>query len=329
MVTLNNPLISVIVPVYNAEHSIMRCVESVLAQREPRVELILIDDGSTDNSPLILENWRNHPQVRIISQRNSGVSAARNAGIVASRGTYLRFVDADDFLPADVLGLCLALMNEDVGMIVGESQHFTPAGEPIARQFSAESQRVLSAGDAVNDLLYFHPRHGICDKFFNGELIRAHQLRFNEQITNFEDLLFVMQYLSLLDTQQVICISNVIYHYVESENSATRSSVREKHFSFARSFNEMHKLLSRSNDKFFYFLLLKVSSAYLYKAIVSGEFNPAFINDHIRRYRQAFKAYLSSGVIVNGWSLYFMLFFCSPRLVSQLRRLAQNRGRAV
>lgn len=327
MVTLNNPLISVIVPVYNAEHSIMRCVESVLAQREPRVELILIDDGSTDSSPLMLESWRNHPQVRIITQRNGGVSSARNAGIAASRGTYLRFVDADDFLPADALSLCLARMNDRVGMIVGESQHFTPQGEPIARQFPSQSQRVLSAGDAVNDLLYFHPRHGICDKLFNGELIRAHQLRFNEQIANFEDLLFVMQYLSLLETQQVICINSVIYHYVESENSATRSSVREKHFSFARSFNEMHKLLGRSNDRFFYFLLLKVSSAYLYKAIVSGEFNPVFINDHIRRYRQAFKSYLSSGVIVNGWSLYFMLFFCSPRLVSQLRKLAQNTGR--
>ena len=254
MVTLNNPLISVIVPVYNAENSIIRCVESVLAQRAPRVELILVDDGSTDSSPLILESWSDHPQVRVITQCNAGVSSARNAGIAASRGTYLRFVDADDFLPADALSLCLALMNDEVGLIVGESQHFTPQGQPIARAFPPEAQRVLSASDAVNDLLYFHPRHGICDKLFNGELIRAHQLRFNEQIANFEDLLFVMQYLSLLSTQRVICINSVIYHYVESENSATRSSVREKHFSFARSFSEMQRLLSRSNDKFFYFL---------------------------------------------------------------------------
>ncbi|RPE03506.1 glycosyltransferase [Candidatus Pantoea deserta] len=325
--TLNDPLISVIVPVYNAENSIVRCVESVLAQGEPRVELILIDDGSTDSSPVMLESWRAHPQVRIISQRNGGVSSARNAGIAASRGAYLRFVDADDFLPADALSRCLSLMNDNVGLIVGESQHFTPQGEPVARSFPAEAQRVLSASDAVNDLLYFHPRHGICDKLFRGELVRSHQLRFNEQIANFEDLLFVMQYLSLLGTQQVICINSVIYHYVESENSATRSSVREKHFSFARSFSEMQRVLGRSNDKFFYFLLLKVSSAYLYKAIVSGEFNSAFINDHIRRYRQAFKSYLSSGVIINGWSLYFMLFFCSPRLISQMRKLAQSAGR--
>lgn len=329
MVTLNNPLISVIVPVYNAEHSIIRCVESVLAQQVPHVELILIDDGSTDSSSLMLESWRDTPQVRIITQRNGGVSSARNAGIAASRGSWLRFVDADDFLPADALSLCLSLVNESVGLIVGESQHFTSQGEPIAREFPAEAQRVLSASDAVNDLLYFHPRHGICDKLFNGDLIRAHQLRFNEQIANFEDLLFVMQYLSLLKQQQVICINRVIYHYVESENSATRSSVREKHFSFARSFSEMQRLLTRSNDKFFYFLLLKVSSAYLYKAIASGEFNPAFINDHIRRYRRAFRSYLASGVIVNGWSLYFTLFFCSPRLVSRLRRLVQNAARGA
>ncbi len=198
MVTLNNPLTSVIVPVYNAENSIIRCVESVLAQQAPCVELILIDDGSTNSSPLMLESWRNHTQVRIITQLNGGVSSARDAGIAASRGTYLHFVDADDFLPADALSLCLSLINENVSLIVGESQHFIPQGEPIARAFPTEAQRVLSASDVVNDLLYFHLRHGICDKLFNGDLIRAHQLRFNEQIDNFEYLLFITQYLSLL-----------------------------------------------------------------------------------------------------------------------------------
>ncbi len=120
----------------------------------------------------------------------------------------------------------------------------------------------------------------------------------------------------------MISINCVIYHYVKSENSAIRSSVRKKHFYFTRSFSEMQRLLTRINDKFFYFLLLKVSSAYLYKATASGEFNATFINGHIRRYRRAFRSYLASGVIVNGWSLYFTLFFCSLRLVSQLHKLA-------
>lgn len=320
----NNLLISVIVPVYNAGHTISRCIKSVLQQKEQRFELILIDDGSSDDTPAILENWRLHPQVRIITQANGGVSSARNRGIAASCGSFICFVDADDFLPPDAFSICVAQMKEEVALIVGESQHFTQQGQPIPRRFPALPLRVLTASDAMNDLLYFHPRHGICDKMFCGDLIRAHGLRFDEEIYNFEDLLFVMQYLRLLRHQQVLCINKVIYHYVESDNSATRSAIKEKHFSFARSFSEIKMLLTERNDKFFYFLWLKVSSAYLYKAIASGEFTSAFINDNIRSYRKAFKSYLASGVIANGWSLYFTLFFFSPRLISQLRKLAQS-----
>ena len=89
--------VSVIVPVYNAEQYLDRCISSILGQTEPRLELILVDDGSADSSGPICDKWAvKDPRIKVIHQKNQGVSAARNAGLDAVRGEYIGFVDADD-----------------------------------------------------------------------------------------------------------------------------------------------------------------------------------------------------------------------------------------
>ena len=94
------PIISVIVPVYNEEVRISRCIESILNQDIQELELILIDDGSTDSSGRICEKYaRKDSRIQVIHQKNSGVGSARNTGITASKGKYIAFVDSDDYLP--------------------------------------------------------------------------------------------------------------------------------------------------------------------------------------------------------------------------------------
>lgn len=93
-------IISVIVPVYNEEVRISRCIESILNQDIQELELILIDDGSTDSSGRICEKYaRKDSRIQVIHQKNSGVGSARNTGITASKGKYIAFVDSDDYLP--------------------------------------------------------------------------------------------------------------------------------------------------------------------------------------------------------------------------------------
>ncbi|KAA6047727.1 MULTISPECIES: glycosyltransferase family 2 protein [Pantoea] len=321
---VNDVLLSVIVPVYNAAAYLERSINSLLQQTEMRFEAIFINDGSTDTSQAILERFAHHPQFHIIEQSNMGVSAARNQGLRSARGKFICFLDADDFLPHDAFATWAGLMQENIGMCIGESQHFTPAGEPLDQPANRDASRQMSAAAAVNDVLYFHPRHGICDKVFRADVIRQHQLRFNEEIFNFEDLLFVMNYLYLLQNLQVIVTERVVYHYVKSDNSATRSALREKHFSFARSFGRMKAFMTRQHHRYYYHLVLKVTSSYISKGLNSREFSGAFIEDYIALYRRSFRAYLSSGPMLNPWSLYFTLFFVSPRGVSQLRRLARK-----
>lgn len=323
------PLVSFIVPVYNGAMFIERCVESILQQpHAEHCQLILVNDGSSDNSLELMRKYQNYPGVEIIDKPNGGVSSARNCGLDAARGTFLSFIDADDFLPSGVLDTWLGLMNEDVILAVGESRTFSHDGESLSGEPEETALRSLRADKAIGELLYHTPKHGICDKFFRRTIVQQQQLRFREDIFNFEDLLFVISYLSGAPQGQVVFSPRVVYHYVESHDSATRSALKEKHFTYVRAFTGIKRVLLRPQERYYYFLFLKVTASHIYKALYSGTFSAAFVRQYIELYRQNYRAYIAAGVLPDAWSLYFTLFYLSPRLVSGLRHAVQTLLRA-
>ena len=96
-----SPLVSIIVPVYNAEKYLRYCVDSILRQSYEHLEIILVDDGATDSSPMILDEYqRRDNRVRVIHQTNGGIAKAQNAGLDAAHGDYIAFADNDDILDA-------------------------------------------------------------------------------------------------------------------------------------------------------------------------------------------------------------------------------------
>ncbi|MCD8330764.1 MAG: glycosyltransferase, partial [Lachnospiraceae bacterium] len=98
------PLVSIIVPVYNIKKYLRRCADSLLGQDYENLEILFIDDGSTDGSESILDEYqRQDPRVRVIHQANAGVSASRNRGLDLARSEYIQFADSDDWLPADAM----------------------------------------------------------------------------------------------------------------------------------------------------------------------------------------------------------------------------------
>ena len=108
------PDISVIIPVYKIEQYISECIESVLAQTYQAIEIILVDDGSPDGSGIICDRYAAHDRrIRVIHQRNSGLSGARNAGLKQATGKYICFVDGDDLLHPDYCGTLMSLIQED------------------------------------------------------------------------------------------------------------------------------------------------------------------------------------------------------------------------
>lgn len=99
---MNNPLVSIIVPVYNVQNSVARCLESICAQTWKNIEVILVNDGSRDESFSICEQFREKdPRIVLVDKSNSGVSETRNCGMSLARGKYVQFVDSDDYLDPD------------------------------------------------------------------------------------------------------------------------------------------------------------------------------------------------------------------------------------
>lgn len=140
------PLISVVVPVYNVEKYLPKCLDSLLAQTWQELEVIVVDDGSPDNSWDIMQEYaRRDSRVRLIRQKNGGLSAARNAGVEAAQGEWIGFLDSDDYVAPEMYEtLYRAAVERDAQMAVCSFAYVTPDGKPISRTSPITKNEVLS-----------------------------------------------------------------------------------------------------------------------------------------------------------------------------------------
>ena len=202
------PKISVIVPVYNTEKYLRRCVDSILAQTFTDFELLLIDDGSSDSSGAICDEYaQKDPRVRVFHKENGGVSSARNLGLDNARGEWITFVDSDDWI--EIHSLSILGENNDVDLIIA-SMKFEQSGTcgnfpKIGKLEHEELDHYLSI-----NMDHF----SICSpwsKFFRNNIIKENEIRFNNNLCFGEDSLFVKTY--LLNVASIRCIDTLCYHY--------------------------------------------------------------------------------------------------------------------
>ncbi len=204
---MNTPHISIIIPVYNAEHQIGRCIKSILSQTYIDWEMILINDGSTDGTAEILDKYAlTDNRIRIIHKANGGVSSARNAGIDSATGDYLTFVDADDHISPDYLEKMANASPADIvicGFKNSGSQPFVP------REINTDSTsdpKVIA--ELVNIPYYLDTPW--C-KLFKLDIINRFGLRFNENMKLSEDTLFSYQYIAKCKTIRTVADSLYFY----------------------------------------------------------------------------------------------------------------------
>ena len=148
------PLISVIVPVYNVENYIYACLDCLLLQTWKNLEIILVDDGSTDSSSILCDAAALHDaRIRVVHQKNGGLSAARNAGVDAARGEWIGFVDSDDYVAADMFEkLYHAAADQQAQIAVCTYAYVTPEGKPLNRISPITKDEVLTREEALNRL---------------------------------------------------------------------------------------------------------------------------------------------------------------------------------
>lgn len=223
-------MISIIIPVYNAEPYLEQCFNSISSQTLSDWECILVDDGSTDGSGKICDSWANKDnRIKIIHQKNQGVSAARNSGLNTAKGEWIAFVDSDDWLEPDYLSAMLEQKGVTDLVVSGQIREYED-GHTIIYRPKALDIFYISKDYAeefnnlnVNSLLY--APH---EKLFRADIIKINNLTFQVGCSYGEDLQFVYSYLEHVKT--VGTVNRALYHY-RMANSGTLSTIfRENQF---------------------------------------------------------------------------------------------------
>lgn len=217
------PEISVIVPVYKAEKYIERCVKSIVSQTYENFELILINDGSPDNSGKICDDLaQKDDRIIVIHKQNGGVAETRNVGIDIARGTYIAFVDADDYIQCDMLEKMLACANESNFDIV-MCKYFIDKKGIITLATMSYEKRYNNIAEVREKLLYryytenHNGLYSLCNKLIRRELYIKNDIKFDVNLKRGEDAWFI--FYCLKHAERVAFLDDGYYYYCQNEDS--------------------------------------------------------------------------------------------------------------
>lgn len=219
----NIPKVSIIIPCYNVEEYIEKCINSVLNQTYENIEIILIDDGSTDNTKqVILKTTLNKQNVIYITNKNSGVSNARNTGIKAATGDYIMFIDSDDYIAKNMIKNMFKLMkgyNTDLVKCNIKKEYILEKRLEKIKPVYSKVRYIenLSFSNTIHKkILSTETMNSACASLFKRDIIKENNLLFREDIHNGEDAIFFMNY---IDNAKSIVYTPTAYYYYTIKNT--------------------------------------------------------------------------------------------------------------
>lgn len=223
------PLISIIVPVYNVSKYLRECLDSVCAQEGINSEIIVVDDGSTDGSAEICDEYAGkHANLKVIHKQNGGLASARNAGLDVMNGDYVGFVDSDDYIEADMYKILFQAMKKNESNIACCSCFRVIDGKPGMMEKPVTVPTVLVGNDIIRSLLLNKEMtYSACDKLFNAELFRA--VRFPKENLPSEDIPCIYGILKSID--KVVYIGAAKYYYRLVMTSISKKEFTSKNMS--------------------------------------------------------------------------------------------------
>lgn len=218
-----NILISVIVPVYNVEKYLNTCIESIVNQEYKNIEILLIDDGSTDNSGVICDEWASKDnRIKVFHQKNSGVSASRNLGIQKAEGKYFICIDSDDYVKPDHIRNLVETREKYpyVGHIWCCFETVTGDNEESATIFVADDNKDYSFYDR-NQIYTLKEKWlgcGPCYILYDRDVIIKHNIKMDTSLTLGEDTLFNYEYLDSVKNTKIVISNKATYCYRYQDN---------------------------------------------------------------------------------------------------------------
>ena len=220
---MEKDLVSIIVPVYNGEAFFKRCLNSLFNQTYKKIEIIVVNDGSKDNSKKILnECSKNDSRLKIINQKNSGVSVARNRGISEANGEYLMFVDADDWISLETVETCIKEIKENSLVRFMMQYADDDALLDVYPCIYNDKNETVSSKQLFEDIISYKVGGHCVYYLYRADIIKNNKIIFPIEIKYCEDLCFVLNVLK--HSQTVKIIPNAFYKYYTNFNSATLES---------------------------------------------------------------------------------------------------------
>ena len=290
-------LVSVIIPVYNVEQYLDECLKSIVQQSYRNLEIIIVNDGATDNSDKKCEDWAEKDgRIQVLHQENKGLSAARNAGLNACRGEWIVFVDSDDVLPQNAIEIMYSAVTLRQGIKIAQGCSVTLNHKSSDEQITAV--KMLSGKEFLQSDSF---STAACGKIYHNSVWTKR--RFREGIIH-ED--YDIMYRILYDTPLVVLIAQTVYLVRDREGSITRSmfsdkkmillEIDEEKIDFFRDRKETY-LLEQAYKSYYSNLL------HMYKLCKKKEI--------VRKYRKNFKHFIRLNSIGHKtkWKLFLCYFF--------------------
>lgn len=309
-------LISVIVPVYNAEKYIKKCIESIISQTYQNMELILINDGSKDLSLQICEEFAKKDQrIKVYDRANGGASAARNTGLTKARGDYIVFVDSDDFVTSTYLEnlyLAAKIGNYDIVQCNLEEVNNTKLSINNVT-FDKMHVQEISKKQALNDRVY---KVTIWGKIYSSFLFDDFKFREGEI---YED--DASYYIFVDKAKKIAVLNETLYYYYMSENSVMRNDKKDISNAFIEIYEERIQyfkekdeveLLDGTYDRFCLVLMLNISASFQHKNNLKDR------EKWIALFKQYYSLIKKSKFISKKDKAMFLLFRVSPKIAGKI-----------
>ncbi len=245
-------LVSVIIPVYNVEKYLDDCLKSILNQKYDNLEIIIVDDGSTDKSGDIAKRYASsNKSIKIVHQKNGGLSSARNTGIKHAHGEWVVFVDSDDYVDEHYVARLIEKANKSQADVVTCS--FTPFSDDgsLLKKIPVWPEKIMSGYEAIDDMTAHRQPAYICLSIFRLALFKENNIVFPEG-QEYEDIITRIKLLYF--AKKVAFLNDRLYYYRIRKDSITGKSFSEKRYAdIIKSLNDVKTFLDTNGSRFRYY----------------------------------------------------------------------------
>ena len=244
---MHNPLISVVVPVYNVEQYIRECVDSIVSQTYCHLEIVLIDDGSLDNCPVICDEYaKKDSRIKVVHQKNGGLAKARNVGIENSSGEYITFIDSDDYIASNYIEILYrGIIENNADVSIASFRSFEKNNTAVIEDSSCQFATISKKRCFENyTSIFTNPFVSAWNKLYKRNLFS--NIRFPEGKL-YEDAFTTYKIFDV--SQKIVFTSSVLYFYRLNPDSIMGQSFRKKHLEMIDAFRSGFDYFEKKDEK--------------------------------------------------------------------------------